>query len=87
MSNMLGTQKSKFNGETVTKLLIYTICSTAIVTASILLSKSCLFSSAAANESYHPTSIPWLKTKFDCEDSGRHWENNQCWDEEHNAVF
>ncbi|WP_353928938.1 hypothetical protein WJM97_11410 [Okeanomitos corallinicola TIOX110] len=37
--------------------------------------------------SYHPTSIPWIDNSSSCEKSGRVWENEQCWDGEHSALF
>jgi hypothetical protein len=35
----------------------------------------------------HPTSLPWIYTKSDCEYRGRKWDNNKCWDSEHSILF
>jgi|GEM_PF-1070832 hypothetical protein len=47
------------------------------------------FLSISANQSsdFHPTSIPWLKNKSDCEHTGRIWSSGKCWDNEHNPMF
>lgn len=37
--------------------------------------------------SYYPTSIPWIDNSLSCEKSGRVWNNDQCWDAEHSALF
>ncbi len=37
--------------------------------------------------SYYPTSIPWINNPSRCENSGRSWENNKCWDSEHSPTF
>ncbi|UKO98701.1 hypothetical protein [Nostoc sp. UHCC 0870] len=74
-------------GETLTTIFIYTTFSAAILTASILVGKSLLFPVSPVNKSTYPTSIPWIKSKIDCEDTGRNWRNNKCWDEEHSASF
>ncbi|TAF09897.1 MAG: hypothetical protein EAZ77_04260 [Nostocales cyanobacterium] len=37
--------------------------------------------------SQHPTSIPWIDNSISCENSGRVWENDKCWDSEHSAMF
>ncbi len=35
----------------------------------------------------HPTSIPWINNKSDCERTHRKWDQGYCWDEEHNPMF
>jgi hypothetical protein len=35
----------------------------------------------------HPTSIPWLQSKEDCQKTGRLWRDSACWDYEHNPDF
>ncbi|AOX03606.1 hypothetical protein BJP34_32990 [Moorena producens PAL-8-15-08-1] len=32
----------------------------------------------------HPTSIPWINDSYNCEATGRAWEQGECWDYEHN---
>ncbi|EGJ31414.1 MULTISPECIES: hypothetical protein [Moorena] len=31
----------------------------------------------------HPTSIPWINDSYNCEATGRAWEQGECWDYEH----
>lgn len=77
----------KIYGETLTTIFIYTTFSAAIFTVSILVGKFLLFPVSPVNQSTYPTSIPWIKSQIQCEDTGRNWSNNQCWDEEHSASF
>ncbi|MBD2462766.1 hypothetical protein H6G89_17130 [Oscillatoria sp. FACHB-1407] len=35
----------------------------------------------------HPTGIPWLQTKTECQNTGRVWKDGTCWDREHDASF
>ncbi|MDJ0799285.1 MAG: hypothetical protein QNJ51_21130 [Calothrix sp. MO_167.B12] len=44
------------------------------------------FFSSRHNASY-PTSLPWVESKSQCEEFGRTWRNDQCWDEEHSHDF
>jgi hypothetical protein len=37
--------------------------------------------------STHPTGIPWLQSEAECLNSGRVWQDEICWDEEHDANF
>ncbi|NEQ77992.1 MAG: hypothetical protein F6K23_36310 [Okeania sp. SIO2C9] len=39
------------------------------------------------NSSISPTEIPWLKTKEECEHTGRIWQEEKCLDSEHNHLF
>ncbi len=55
----------------------------------------CGFSSGSFMISYltsslniiHPTSIPGIKDQKKCELAGRVWQDNKCWDYEHNPSF
>lgn len=38
-------------------------------------------------ENSHPTSLPWIDNKFECEHRGREWRDKKCWDSEHNMLF
>jgi hypothetical protein len=41
-----------------------------------------------SSNSFHPTSIPWLTNKADCEHNlGRVWREGHCWDYEHDPNF
>jgi hypothetical protein len=35
----------------------------------------------------HPTGIPWIQSKTNCQDSGRVWRDDVCWDAKHNPSF
>ncbi|NET10357.1 MAG: hypothetical protein F6K09_17515 [Merismopedia sp. SIO2A8] len=35
----------------------------------------------------HETGLPWIETKADCEEAGRTWADDVCWDAEHDASF
>ncbi|MFM7407151.1 MAG: hypothetical protein ACKO3K_10930 [Cuspidothrix sp.] len=34
-----------------------------------------------------PASIPWIDNQYECQNSGRYWEKNKCWDKEHSPDF
>ncbi|MGD1898400.1 MAG: hypothetical protein ACFB16_15770 [Phormidesmis sp.] len=40
-----------------------------------------------ADESFHPTAVPFKKNRGECEKSGRQWINEQCIDKVHDPVF
>ncbi|NJR66147.1 MAG: hypothetical protein HC772_13845 [Leptolyngbyaceae cyanobacterium CRU_2_3] len=42
---------------------------------------------ASQRDEVHPTAIPWLQTRSACEETGRIWDNNNCWDQEHSPDF
>ncbi|MEH1830754.1 MAG: hypothetical protein V7L29_01375 [Nostoc sp.] len=35
----------------------------------------------------HPTSIPWIFDKSECEHTNRTWRDQKCWDDEHSPMF
>jgi hypothetical protein len=37
--------------------------------------------------SHHPTSIPWIEEKSQCQHTGRSWDEDKCWDNEHDPLF
>jgi len=39
------------------------------------------------NDASYPTSLPWVGSKSQCEEFGRTWRNDQCWDDEHSHDF
>ncbi|WP_200327358.1 hypothetical protein [Sphaerospermopsis aphanizomenoides] len=45
------------------------------------------YPSTNVETSYHPTSIPWIEDSARCENSGRTWDGNKCWDFEHSPLF
>ncbi|AFY49145.1 hypothetical protein Nos7524_3350 [Nostoc sp. PCC 7524] len=60
-------------------------CTVATVTAIYPFLISCL---AATNDtSFQATSIPWLDNQSSCQETGRNWHENKCWDEEHSPTF
>lgn len=42
---------------------------------------------AISESQSHPTAIPWLQTKSECQNTGRVWRDGVCWDREHDASF
>jgi hypothetical protein len=42
---------------------------------------------ASQRDNVHPTAIPWLQSRSACEQTGRTWENNECWDQGHSPDF
>jgi hypothetical protein len=42
---------------------------------------------ASQRDDVHPTAIPWLQSRSACEQTGRTWESNECWDREHSPDF
>ena len=43
------------------------------------------FFSTRSDPSY-PTSLPWVESKSRCEEFGRVWHNDRCWDGEHSHT-
>jgi len=43
--------------------------------------------SFVAEDSFHPTVVPFKKNRGECEESGRHWIDDQCIDNVHDPVF
>ncbi|TAF09226.1 MAG: hypothetical protein EAZ77_05845 [Nostocales cyanobacterium] len=35
----------------------------------------------------HPTSIPGIKDQEECQSTGRVWQDDKCWDYDHNPSF
>jgi len=35
----------------------------------------------------HPTALPWISTEAKCKGANRVWDNNACWDQEHDPTF
>ncbi|WP_144050864.1 hypothetical protein [Nostoc sp. PCC 7524] len=87
MGDRLHNHNDKMDVEAVTKLLVYTTCSAALLTASCVIAKAAFFYFSPAHKASYPTSIPWINNQFECEYSGRNWSNNQCWDKEHSPWF
>jgi hypothetical protein len=36
---------------------------------------------------FHSAAIPWLSNQEECEQSGRIWQSDQCWEQQHNPNF
>lgn len=64
-------------------LLMAFISASGTVTFIFLL--TCL--KALTSTSFHATSIPWLTNQYICQETGRIWRDDKCWDEEHNPTF
>ncbi|WP_062295709.1 hypothetical protein [Nostoc piscinale] len=66
------------------------------VTSCIILSTSSLMmlssvipsvTSAISSPNAYPTSIPWINNESECQHTGRSWQDNKCWDNEHSLMF
>lgn len=44
-------------------------------------------SSFISTSTVQPTSIPWINNESDCKHTGRTWNDNKCWDDEHSMMF
>lgn len=42
---------------------------------------------ASLSAEFHPTGIPWISDRAECERSGRQWQDEVCWDAEHDPNF
>jgi hypothetical protein len=56
-------------------------------TLSVVFSTFTPYLLTSVDTDHHSTSIPWIENKYDCEKTGRIWQNNKCWDNEHNPMF
>jgi hypothetical protein len=84
-------QKVKNRIKTKTKkilfsLAIITFIGAGCLTVQLLVSFLSYTFATTTDESY-PTSLPWIGKKSDCENRGRKWHENKCWDGEHNLLF
>ncbi|HEY9806554.1 MAG TPA: hypothetical protein V6D04_08300 [Candidatus Obscuribacterales bacterium] len=43
--------------------------------------------SSALPSRFHPAQIPWLTTQDGCEHTGRTWQQDHCFDYDHNPLF
>lgn len=89
MRDRLSIQKGKSQFSTSAKVMLFTafvaiLPTSTFCTASLIMSYVGSTSTASAS---HPTSIPWLNDKSQCEHTHRTWEDNKCWDYEHSPMF
>ncbi|BAY68933.1 hypothetical protein ACN23B_16605 [Anabaena sp. FACHB-709] len=87
MRDHLHNEKGKFYWKILLKLMIYGTCSTILFTASIVIVKSLFFYFSSITKSSYPTSVPWIDSQYECEYTGRTWNENQCWDKEQSPWF
>ncbi|WP_157087472.1 hypothetical protein [Anabaena sp. CA = ATCC 33047] len=87
MSDRLHNRKAKMNPELVNKLVIYSSSTAVLFTVSLVIVKALFFYFSSLDKAPFPASIPWIQNQFECEKTGRNWNNNQCWDEEHSPWF
>ena len=95
MRDLLYVEKSKFYIVTAVRSMLYTGFLAVVFTSSFLtfrllclpLGSTLTLSAAEESTSNHPTSIPWINDEYRCEDTGRTWRKDQCWDYEHDSSF
>jgi hypothetical protein len=68
-------------------LFIMTFCGAGCFTIQFIISFLSYTSATQASDITYPTSLPWIETRSDCEYRGRKWQDNKCWDKEHNMLF
>jgi hypothetical protein len=80
-------KKLKTSVNNAIKLTFFTAFYSLLVVSGFYLG-SLLISYLTSNlTTTHPTSIPWIKEKSECEKTGKTWQDNKCWDSEHNPLF
>ncbi|MCV3217428.1 hypothetical protein OGM63_28625 [Plectonema radiosum NIES-515] len=90
MSDRLSIKQGKFQLSTRAKIMLFAVFvavlpTSGFCTASLILSLSYLDSTSTSVN--HPTSIPWLTEKYQCQHTHRIWRDDKCWDYEHNPMF
>ncbi|MDJ0620065.1 MAG: hypothetical protein QNJ63_25555 [Calothrix sp. MO_192.B10] len=79
-------QKRKRFSNTRQTLAIAGFAMLFLISGSVTIFLILSFFSSRHNASY-PTSLPWVESKSQCEEFGRTWRNDQCWDAEHSHNF
>jgi hypothetical protein len=68
--------------------VFFVVISTCVYAIYPLIFTSITSNSSRSSKSFHPTSIPWLTNKAECEHNhGRVWRQGHCWDYEHDPSF
>jgi hypothetical protein len=91
MRDRLGIKRGKFQLSNTAKIMLFAavvavLPTSGFCTASLILSINYVGSTSTATVS-HPTSIPWLTDKSQCQHTHRIWRDNKCWDYKHNPMF
>ncbi|MEA5515390.1 hypothetical protein [Nodularia sp. UHCC 0506] len=63
--------------------VLFIILSTSSITIFQFIFSSISFPSTIS----HPASIPWIDNQVECQNTKRIWQDNKCWDAEHNPTF
>lgn len=89
MSKRWGVETGKFHQKKPSRNMMFTaflsmLCTSGTYTGCLLLSSVDVDSIFNLS---NPTSIPWIGNQIRCEESGRTWSNDKCWDHEHNVMF
>jgi hypothetical protein len=91
MRDRLSIKQGNFQLSNTAKIMFFAafvavLPTSGFCTASLILSLSYVGSTSTADIS-HPTSIPWLTDKSQCQHTHRIWRDGKCWDYEHNPMF
>lgn len=89
MCDNQGVKTGKFQQRNFSRNMMFTGFLSMLFTSGCY-TGSLLLSSVDVNSifnSSNPTSIPWIDNQSRCEQSGRIWRNDKCWDYQHNAMF
>jgi hypothetical protein len=90
MRDRLSIKQGKFQLSTRAKIMLFAafvavLPTSGFCTAYLILSLDYVGSTTATVS--HPTSIPWLTEKSQCQHTRRTWRDNKCWDYEHSPMF
>ncbi|MGI8500918.1 MAG: hypothetical protein ACR2LR_07225 [Hassallia sp.] len=91
MRDRLSIKQGKFQLSNTAKVMLFAtfvavLPTSGFCTAYLILSLDYVGSTSTATFS-HPTSIPWLTEKYECQHTHRTWRDDKCWDYEHNPMF
>ncbi|AFZ03086.1 hypothetical protein Cal6303_4172 [Calothrix sp. PCC 6303] len=71
----------------ISGLFIISFLGAGCLTVQLIISFLSYTYASTNTDTTYPTSLPWIETKSDCEHRGRKWQDNKCWDKEHNILF
>ncbi|MBD2493813.1 hypothetical protein [Nostoc sp. FACHB-280] len=85
----LHTQNSTKNFWNPINILFFVGSCIILSTSSVMILSAVIPSvtSAISSPTAHATSIPWINNESDCKHTGRNWQDNKCWDNEHSLMF
>jgi hypothetical protein len=80
-------KKRKFDIILIIRILIFVAFNSFLIVSGFYTGSLIISSLTSQLTTTHPTSIPWIKDKTECEKTGRDWLEDKCWDNQHNPTF